>query len=517
MTYDDSGSLDNSGVPAPPPWLQFAEPEPTEAPAPAPSPESAHRQPDVPPDRQHNGTAAAAGAPGHGAPLPPTTPPPPGTTPPNGAAQPPGAPPAQHTPSAGPMPATDPPGPRGPMPTAGPPPPSGPQPPSGLQPPHAPHSPNSAAAPQGPPNSFGAPPWPDAPAPVGPPPQPPAGPPPGQPPMNPGGPYGGYPMGPPGYADPQSGPALDEVALIRKARRPPSRGWRRAVHTISAGTINPGESSADVEYKRLLERVNRPVRGDYRIAVLSLKGGVGKTTTTVGLGSTFASLRGDRVIAVDANPDLGTLAQRVPQQTRSTVRDLLADTNVYRYSDVRAHTSQSPSRLEVLASERDPAMAEAFSEEEYRGVMRILQRFYNIIITDCGTGLSHSAMGGVLDLADAIILVSSPAMDGARSAGATLDWLAAHGYAHLVSRAVVVLSSSRPGASTIDTDQLGQHFLTRCRAVHKVPFDDHLSEGADVDLDLVSKQTRRAFAELAATIADDFSSVPTDRDEPFYQ
>lgn len=194
---------------------------------------------------------------------------------------------------------------------------------------------------------------------------------------------------PSGHEEPHGGPALDEVALLRKARRAPSRGWRRAVHTISAGTINPGESQGDIELKRLLERVNRPVRGDYRIAVLSLKGGVGKTTTTVGLGSTFSSLRGDRVIAVDANPDLGTLAQRIPQQTRSTVRDLLADDNVFRYSDVRAHTSQAPSRLEVIASERDPAMAEAFNEEEYRGVVSILQRFYNIIVTDCGTGKTH--------------------------------------------------------------------------------------------------------------------------------
>lgn len=332
--------------------------------------------------------------------------------------------------------------------------------------------------------------------------------------MSPGGyppgshPPGDYSAGPPapGFGAPQTGPGLDEVALIRKARRAPSRGWRRAVHTMSGGTINPGESSADVEYKHLLERVTRPVRGDYRIAVLSLKGGVGKTTTTVGLGSTFSSLRGDRVIAVDANPDLGTLAQRIPQQTRSTVRDLLADQNVYRYSDVRAHTSQAPSRLEVLASERDPAVAEAFSEDEYRGVIQILQRFYNIIITDCGTGLSHSAMNGVLDLANSIILVSSPALDGARSAGSTLDWLEAHGYGRLVSDAVVVLSSSRPGSSTIDTNQLAAHFLTRCRAVHQIPFDDHLSEGAEIDLDLISKQTRRAFVELAATVADDFAS-----------
>ncbi|MDL9936709.1 MinD/ParA family protein [Gordonia sp. ABSL1-1] len=393
-------------------------------------------------------------------------------------------------------------------------------------PPHL-GAPQQFGAPQGEPQQFGSPPQFGAPQQFAQPqqfgaPQPYGQPGPGGQPDpafvgGPGVPPPGGPQFAPGYPGPgaQQGPGLDEVALLRKARRAPSRGWRRAVHTLSAGAINPGESSGDIEYQRLLERVNRPVRGDYRIAVLSLKGGVGKTTTTVGLGSTFASLRGDRVIAVDANPDLGTLAQRVPQQTASTVRDLLADQNVYRYSDVRAHTSQAPSRLEVLASERDPAMAEAFSEEEYRGVVTILQRFYNIILTDCGTGLSHSAMRGVLDLANAIILVSSPALDGARSAGATLDWLEAHGYGHLVSRAVVVLSSSRPGSSTIDTDQLGQHFLTRCRAVHAVPFDDHLAEGAEVDLDLVSKGAKRALVELAATIADDFTGPPM-RQDPFY-
>ncbi|GAC56394.1 hypothetical protein GOHSU_06_00050 [Gordonia hirsuta DSM 44140 = NBRC 16056] len=314
----------------------------------------------------------------------------------------------------------------------------------------------------------------------------------------------------------EPGPALDEVALLRKARRAPARGWRRAVHNLSAGTINPGESTAELEYQELLERVRRPVRGDYRIAVLSLKGGVGKTTTAIGLGSTFAALRGDRVIAVDANPDLGTLAQRIPLQTESTVRDLLADPAIHRYSDVRAHTSQAPSRLEVLASERDPAAAEAFSEQEYRGVMGLLQRYYNIILTDCGTGMSHSAMRGVLDLADAIVLVSSPALDGARSAGATLDWLAGHGFGHLIGRCVVVLSSARPGSSSIDTDQLAQHFLTRARAVHSIGFDDHLAEGADIDLELLSRRTRRGFVELAATIADDFGGTVLRRQPPFY-
>ncbi|WP_143695553.1 MinD/ParA family protein [Williamsia sp. 1135] len=513
-------SYNNADVPAPPPWLQadadidlsqFERPEtPARQPDPSPALPNADAEPtrhgadDVPPqwtaatDRQ----AAPAPPPVDAQPTPPQQGPPAQVPPAYPQPQPYGIP--AQAPGAAFAPA--------PLHTKGPPhaaPPAGPA-QFAAEPRHSQGfaPPAAYAPPPGPPQQ--GPPQPGPPQPV-----------PGQQyPSRPGPPQPGLQQ--PGYGQPPPygnggyGPAsLDEVALLRKARRAPASGWRRTVHKLSAGTINPGESPDDLVYKQLLERVNQPVRGDYRIAVLSLKGGVGKTTTTVGLGSTFASLRGDRVIAVDANPDLGTLAQRIPQQTRSTVRDLLSDESIYRYSDVRAHTSQAPSRLEVLASERDPAVAEAFSETDYRGVMTVLQRFYNIIITDCGTGLSHSAMNGVLDMANALILVTSPAIDGARSAGATLDWLQAHGFGHLVSSAVVVLSSSRPGASSIDTDQLSAHFLTRCRAVQQIPFDDHLAEGAEVDLDLLGKPTRRALVEMAATVADDFPSTTIRRNEPY--
>nr|WP_232541785.1 MinD/ParA family protein [Nocardia bovistercoris] len=308
---------------------------------------------------------------------------------------------------------------------------------------------------------------------------------------------------PPG---PQGGPqpSLDDVPM-RRAKKSPGSGWRKAVHHVSGGAINPGMSAEERRLQELVARIRQPVRGDYRIAVLSLKGGVGKTTTTMGLGSIFASVRGDRVIAVDANPDFGTLSQRVPLQTRSTVRDLLLDPQIDRYSDVRRHTSQATSRLEVLASERDPAASESFNDEEYRSVARILQRFYNIILTDCGTGLMHSAMTGVLDLAHSLVLISSAAIDGARSAAATLDWLSLHGHDHLVRNAVVVINLPREGSPNVGIQQLREYFLSRCRAVHIIPYDSHLSEGAEIDLHRLSKQAKRAYVELAATVADEFS------------
>ncbi|WP_308166989.1 MinD/ParA family ATP-binding protein [Nocardia albiluteola] len=376
---------------------------------------------------------------------------------------------------------------------------------------------------QQPPQGFGSPPQGFGPSPTAPGPITPAdprfappGPPPGQQWQSPPGqpaqyqgqhPYQQQPPPQQQFRGPQGGPqpSLDDVP-VRRAKKAPGTGWRRTVHHVTGGAINPGMSAEERRLQELVARIRQPVQGDYRIAVLSLKGGVGKTTTTMGIGSIFASIRGDRVIAVDANPDFGTLSQRVQLQTRSTVRDLLLDPAINSYGDVRRHTSQGTSRLEVLASERDPAASESFSEDEYRQVARILQRFYNIILTDCGTGLMHSAMAGVLELAHSLVLISSSAIDGARSAAATLDWLSLHGHDHLVRNAVVVINLPRPGSPNVGIQQLREYFLSRCRAVHIIPYDPHLSEGAEIELARLHKNTKRALVELAATVADDFAT-----------
>ncbi|WP_317494284.1 AAA family ATPase [Haloechinothrix sp. LS1_15] len=299
---------------------------------------------------------------------------------------------------------------------------------------------------------------------------------------------------------------LASAHLIRPVKRRPQSGWRKAVYVGSGRLINPGESPADRQRRELIARVNQPLRGCYKIAMLSLKGGVGKTTTTTTLGSTFASLRGDRVVAIDANPDRGTLSQKIPMETTATVRHLLRDADrITRYSDIRAYTSQGSSRLEILASEQDPAVSEAFSEQDYRRAVDLLEHFYNIVLTDCGTGLMHSAMKGVLDVADSLVLVSSASVDGARSASATLDWLDAHGYGGLVQRSVAVINSVRPKASSVDLDKLEAHFGARTRAVCRIPFDPHLEEGAEIDLDQLHDNTRLKLLELASTVADGFA------------
>jgi MinD-like ATPase involved in chromosome partitioning or flagellar assembly len=306
----------------------------------------------------------------------------------------------------------------------------------------------------------------------------------------------------------QTADMLTSDLLLPGKRATPDGGWRRTVYRATGGLVRVGESAASLQRRDLVSRVRAPVAGGHhRVAVLSLKGGVGKTTVTVGLGSTLASLRGDRVIAVDGNPDRGTLSDKVRLETSATIRDLLNERSmVTRYADVRAYTSQAPSRLEILASDRDPGVSVAFSADDYRTVVGVLEHYYSICITDCGTGLLHSAMAGILELADQMVLVSSPSVDGARSASATLDWLDAHGYEDLVSGGVVVLSAiRRKSKSTVDLDRLEQHFAARSRAVVRVPYDPHLEEGAEVELEMLNEETADAYLTLAALVADGFA------------
>ena len=306
----------------------------------------------------------------------------------------------------------------------------------------------------------------------------------------------------------ESADSLTADLLLPGRHAAPPSGWRRALYQVTGGLVRAPQSAADRHRKDLVQRASTPVAGGHhRVAVLSLKGGVGKTTTTVGLGSTLASLRGDRVIAVDANPDRGTLSDKLRLETAATVRDLLNEEGqIRRSADVRAYTTQSPSGLEVLASDRDPTVSVAFSDQDYVDVARVLEHYYSVSITDCGTGLLHSAMAGVLRLADQVVLVSSPSVDGARSASATLDWLAAHNYGDLVRGAVVVLSAIRPRSkSAVDLGRLEQHFAARCRAVVRVPYDAHLEEGAEVDLTQLSRATADAYLVLAAEVGDGFS------------
>jgi MinD-like ATPase involved in chromosome partitioning or flagellar assembly len=365
------------------------------------------------------------------------------------------------------------------------------QPPEPTPPPEPPPPPPAASAPAPPPPPAAPEPSPPpAPPPVAATPEPP---PPAPPPA--------------AAARPQNGD-LSTDQLLARPPGGPSQGWQAMVYQLSGGRLRPPPGPAERARHELRARISAPVAGCQRIAVVALKGGVGKTTTTACLGAVFAEHRGDRVVAVDANPDPGTLGYRIRRDTARTARDLLANVDkLERYADVRAYASQTDLRLEVIASEVDPARDEAFGEEDYRELAAVLERFYSLILTDCGPGLLHSAMRAILPTADQLVVVAAPSLDGARSASLTLDWLERHGYGGLAGTSVVVINAVRE-RGLVDVDKLTEHFARRCRAVVRVPYDRHLETGAEIVLDELAPATHRAYVQLAAAVADGFHRPP---------
>ncbi|BBG05729.1 MULTISPECIES: MinD/ParA family ATP-binding protein [Pseudonocardia] len=316
--------------------------------------------------------------------------------------------------------------------------------------------------------------------------------------------------------DDESSAVFSNAVRVRKS--PPKQGWRAAVYALSGGRWNPGLSDAEERLREQLGKIRTPLPGPHSVVVSSIKGGVGKTTVTALLGLALAEYRGDRVIAMDANPDAGTLGDRLvgeQQASKTTVRDLLDNLDQIRSSTQLSGYTHLAGRLQVLTSEQEPELSEMFSADDYEAVLRTLSRYYEALLTDSGTGVVHSAMQGSLRHADSLVIVGAPTQDGASRASRTLQWLATHEdehgrfpYRQLAQDAVVVLSCDR-SSPYVDESVIREHFRARCRAVVELPADPHLSTGGIVDLDALSPAARDAALNLAATVADGFQGRRT--------
>lgn len=257
----------------------------------------------------------------------------------------------------------------------------------------------------------------------------------------------------------------------------------------------------------MLRLVRSNLIGSVNVVFLNVKGGVGKTMACAMTGKTFATERTDYVLAVDASPEGGQLAQRDRRENHGTVRSLVDNLDVVeRYSHVRQYTSRGESGLEILGSNPDLVGQRNLRAEEYTAMMRELREHYSIILTDCAQGITGELMGAILDEADVVVMVSEGA-DGMQGATRTANEMAADEgywggrYAHLVDDMVVLITSAS-ARTNVDVRKVEEFFNTMARKVVRLDYDQALEGGRGVELGEVSSQTRKTFMQLAAAIAD---------------
>jgi MinD-like ATPase involved in chromosome partitioning or flagellar assembly len=294
------------------------------------------------------------------------------------------------------------------------------------------------------------------------------------------------------------------IDTSNRFRPAPESGFRRFLYFLSLKSINLGDSLAVRERKAVNARIAAQLDGGTKfVPVLTRKGGVGKTTVTTLLGMALSLNREDRVVAIDANPDRGTLAERVSKNTRFTVRDVVnRAASIDGFTDFSTMVSRDVTRLDVLASDNDPMLSEAFNEGDYNVVADMAARYYSIVLTDCGTGIVHSVMRPTLQRANGLVIVSGGSVDEARLASETLTWLEANDYGDLVRNAVVALNTATQATQLVKLDEIEAHFKSRVRAVVRIPYDPALAAGSVVKFAELKKATQDAARELAALVVD---------------
>ncbi|MDR3656325.1 MAG: MinD/ParA family protein [Mycobacterium sp.] len=285
-------------------------------------------------------------------------------------------------------------------------------------------------------------------------------------------------------------------------------GWRELIHRLTKIDLGPGKDS---RYEQELRaRIRTVVGGAFPIAILNLKGGVGKTAVVEALGSTFAHVRHDRIIAVDF--DAGDLAERHGRRNQLSMADLLADDAVTLYSDVRAHTYMNSFGLEVLGL---PDYARTDWRLERHDVVKafsLLRNHYSVVLVDCAKALNSPVMEAVLPVSRALVVVTSTSIDAIRKTKTALDWLSHNGYRSLLKSTVLVVNHVEPArVDNVAAKELEQ-LSARVAATVVLPFDRHIHEGKQISLDRLSRESRRSYVEMAATLADMFPGGDAKRD-----
>jgi MinD-like ATPase involved in chromosome partitioning or flagellar assembly len=281
----------------------------------------------------------------------------------------------------------------------------------------------------------------------------------------------------------------------KPARNGTAGRLRRGVDRL---LVSQGERR-EAELERLIRAQPGVTRANVA-AIASPKGGVGKTSGTFVVGNLLATHLKVRVIAVDVNPDFGTLAELAPDERRSdrSIADLLADAErLHTAAELNAYVCRLPTGLHLLGAPPEPELAARLGPERYGELVAFLSCFYEVVLLDLGIGVAGPLTRFAIERADQVVLVTTP------------EWITSS----IVLEALWYLEHERTtvaiNKSLLRSDD-ARAIEERFRAEHlhrsvTIPYDQQLATMLDTGsytLDALSRPTRVAIKQLGLAVAE---------------
>ena len=295
--------------------------------------------------------------------------------------------------------------------------------------------------------------------------------------------------------------------LTKSRTLPPEMGWRKAVYVGTGHLVNLGAGPAERSLRDQIALIGSNIPGNYSVAFVSIKGGVGKTRTTAGVGTVYATYRTEPVLALDANPTYGSLGRVIDPSATATIREYMADEQVHTYPKARSYTGKNKPGLEVLAGNQNMANPLTLSDQLFVETLGSVQRFYQLNLIDCGNHIEHRVMKGVFGSVDALVILGTMNYDGAEAAEKTLEWLAVRNMQDLLDRSILVLNDVNRCYNKAFVTKVHERLKPRVGAVTTIPFDRHLRDGAELDFGALRRRTQLAYIEIAAWLAQGFTTA----------
>lgn len=227
--------------------------------------------------------------------------------------------------------------------------------------------------------------------------------------------------------------------------------------------------------------------------IASGKGGAGKTTTTVNLGTSLAGL-GKKTIILDADIGMANLGLVLGlERSEVTLHEVLAGK-----ADVKDAIYDGPNGLKVLPSGISLQGFQNADPERMIDVMGKLIESYDYMLIDAPAGISKD---GVVPLAvaDEVILVVNPEISSIADAMKTKV------LAEMINSNVLGIVLNRVGTTTNELSSEKVENMLGCKILEAVPDDANIRNSSAFRVPVVVKypdsSSSIAFKRLAASLA----------------
>lgn len=254
------------------------------------------------------------------------------------------------------------------------------------------------------------------------------------------------------------------------------------------------------QYQLEQDRLRVPIRSPRRIAVVGLKGGVGKTTLAVLLSGIYSQVRAEPVLLLDADPTFGSLLLRSGVAPVHSAHDLAGRGDPGDLAVLLPYLAASAPGSFVLPTGLDPGESAGFDEATFVATMDVVHRHFPVMVIDCGAGLSGGLMQQLLSGAHTLLFATSPSIDGLTATYAGMNWIAERGFGALVANSYATVTAVPRRGGQVDLDVAARRFEGLCRGLLCVPDDPHLSTGARIDQSALAEPTVSAVLHVAAEV-----------------